>query len=61
MDAFNLQVVMPVGLVYKEMLSNRFLDISECFLKTKNKTKNHMLVLLLLLSHFSRVRLCVTP
>ena len=61
MDDFNLQVVMPVGLVYKEMLYKRFLDISERFLKTKNKTKNHMLVLLLLLSHFSRVRLCVTP
>ena len=60
MDDFNLQVVMPVGLVYKEMLYKRFLDISERFLKTKNKTKNHMLVLLLL-SHFSHVRLCVTP
>ena len=49
MDAFNLQVVMPVGLVlgqpwglkkvYKEMLFKRFLDISERFLKTKSKTK----------------------
>ena len=54
MDAFNLQVVMPVGLVlgqpwglkevYKEMLLKRFLYISKHFLKTKNKTKDHMLM-----------------
>ena len=49
MDAFNLQVVMPVGLVlgqpwglkkvYKEMLFKRFLDISERFFENKKQNK----------------------